>query len=76
MLDVTDVPDVALGNVATFIGSQGETTITAEEYAAVMGSIALEATTALTARVPRCYRAAAMSSAPGGREDTPASACK
>ncbi len=75
MLDVTDVPDVALGNVATFIGSQGESTITAEEYAAVMGSIALEATTALTARVPRCYRAAAMSSAPGGCEDAPVSAC-
>ncbi|MGQ9896807.1 MAG: alanine racemase [Acidobacteriota bacterium] len=56
MLDVTDVPEAALGQVATFIGSQGEATLTAEEYAAAMGSIALESTTALTSRVPRCYR--------------------
>jgi alanine racemase len=61
MLDVTDVPNVTLGDVATFIGRQGETTITAEEYAAVMGSIALEATTALTARLPRWYRPATYS---------------
>lgn len=69
MLDVTDVPDVALGDVATFIGKQGDATITAEEYAAVMGSIALEATTALTARVPRYYRTAARPAASGGQEN-------
>lgn len=56
MLDVTDVPDVALGDIATFIGAQGEASISAEDYAAIMDTIALEATTALTARVPRRYR--------------------
>ncbi len=55
MLDVTDIPDVALGDVATFIGAQGGATISAEAYAAAMGTIALEATTALTARVTRHY---------------------
>ncbi|OYT73821.1 MAG: alanine racemase [Chloracidobacterium sp. CP2_5A] len=55
MLDVTEVPDVALGDVATFIGAQGAAVISAEDYAAVMDTIALEATTSLTARVTRRY---------------------
>ncbi len=55
MLDVTEVPEVALGDVVTFIGAQGEAVISAEDYAAVMNTIALEATTSLTARVTRRY---------------------
>ncbi|MCS7080387.1 MAG: alanine racemase [Chloracidobacterium sp.] len=55
MLDVTDIPEATLGDVATFIGAQGEAVISAEEYAAVMDTIALEATTSLTARVTRRY---------------------
>lgn len=55
MLDVTEIPDAALGDVATFIGAQGRVAVSAEDYAAAMDTIALEATTALTARVTRRY---------------------
>jgi alanine racemase len=55
ILDVTDVAGAELGDVATFIGRQGAAEISAEEYAATVGTIALEATATISARVPRCY---------------------
>ncbi len=56
MLDVTDVPGVELGDLATLIGEQDGLAISAEEYAASIGTIALEAATTLSRRVPRKYR--------------------
>jgi alanine racemase len=56
MLDVTDVPGVELGDLATLIGEQDGLTIPAEEYAASIGTIALEAATTISRRVPRKYR--------------------
>lgn len=61
-VDVTDLPGVAVGDEAMLLGSQsfdGRTeTITAEEIAGWMGSIAWEVLTNISRRVPRFYREA------------------
>jgi alanine racemase len=54
-LDVTDVPGVATGDVATLIGTDGSQTITAEELAAACGTIGYEIVARLPAHVPRTY---------------------
>ncbi|MBK8937726.1 MAG: alanine racemase [Polyangiaceae bacterium] len=60
-IDVTDVPDVRLGEEVVFLGSQdagpGATaTITAEEIAELAGTIPWEVVTSISRRVPRFYR--------------------
>jgi len=59
-VDVTDVPGAEIGDEVVLLGSQkyGERTdtITAEEIAGWMGSIAWEALTNISRRVPRFYR--------------------
>lgn len=55
MVDVTDIPDVALHDEAVIIGRQGEAEITAEEIAALAGTINYEILCGITARVPRAY---------------------
>jgi alanine racemase len=59
-IDVTDVPGAEIGDDVVLLGSQryGERTgtITAEEIAEWMGSIAWEALTNISRRVPRFYR--------------------
>ena len=55
-LDVTGVPDVAVGDVATLIGSQGEERITAEEVAVWSGTISYEVLTSIGPRVERVYK--------------------
>ncbi len=61
-IDVTDVPGASIGDEVVLLGSQshGEDsdTITAEEIATWMGSIAWEVLTAISRRVPRFYRQA------------------
>jgi alanine racemase len=52
-LDVTDVPDVSLGDVATLIGRDGEQVITAEEVAEWSGTISYEVLTSIGPRVER-----------------------
>jgi alanine racemase len=42
MVDVTDVPDVAVGDVATLLGSDGDERVSAEQLAAWMGTIHYE----------------------------------
>ncbi|MEI7833537.1 MAG: alanine racemase [bacterium] len=55
IIDVTDVPEVKVGDTAVLIGSQGTQSITAWEVGLGMGSIAYEALVNLGARLPRVY---------------------
>lgn len=53
MIDVTAVPEAAVGDEAVLIGRQGSDEITAAELAGLAGTIPYEITTAISARVPR-----------------------
>lgn len=53
VVDVTGVADVAAGDVATFIGAEGEEEILVDEAAAQVGTISYEVLTGLTPRLPR-----------------------
>ena len=55
-VDVTDVPGVALGDVATLIGRDGEQVITAEEVAEWSGTISYEVLTSIGTRVERRHK--------------------
>lgn len=55
-IDVTDVPEAAVGDEVVLIGSQQSETITAEELASKIGTISYEVLCAVGARVPRVYR--------------------
>jgi alanine racemase len=55
MVDVTDVPDVAADDEVVLIGCQGEEEITADEVAALAGTISYEILCSISARVPRLY---------------------
>ncbi|GAC1507982.1 MAG: hypothetical protein NVS1B3_08840 [Candidatus Dormibacteraceae bacterium] len=54
-LDVTDIPGVQVGDVATLIGPDGDERITAEEVGEWSGTISYEALTSLGSRVERRY---------------------
>lgn len=54
-VDVTDVPGVEVGDVATLIGRDGDQLITAEEVAGWSGTISYEVLTAIGPRVVRRY---------------------
>jgi len=54
--DVTDIDGVAVGDVATLIGQDGEERITAEDVGRWSGTISYEVLTSLGARVERVYR--------------------
>jgi alanine racemase len=60
MIDVTDVPGVALRDEVVVLGSQegphGKDMIAAEEIAGQAGTIAWEVLTSISRRVPRFYR--------------------
>jgi len=56
MVDVTDIPEVQVGDVATLIGSDGEAMITADEVAEQAGTISYEILCSLSRpRLPRLY---------------------
>lgn len=55
-LDVTDVPGVARGDVATFIGRDGSEQISCEEFAARCGTITNEVLSRLGKRLPKVWR--------------------
>jgi len=55
MLDVTDVPDVQIGDVVTLLGSADGDTITANELAGWAETIPYEITCRVSPRVPRVY---------------------
>ena len=55
MIDVTDIEGVSTGDEAVLIGSQGGDEISADEMAALLGTINYEVTCAISKRVPRVY---------------------
>jgi len=55
MIDVTDVPKLEIGDVATIIGRQDNNEITADEVAKLCGTISYEVFCAIGKRVPRIY---------------------
>ena len=56
MLDVTGVKDVSTGDPVVLIGDQDGCRISAEEIAALTGTISYEITCGIDRRVPRIYR--------------------
>lgn len=55
MIDVTDIPEVKVGDEVVIIGTQGEEKITAAEIAHLCNTINYEITTCISQRVPRIY---------------------
>lgn len=55
-IDVTDIPDAALGDEVVLLGRQGDEEVSAEEIAAKTGTISYEVFCGVSARVPRVYR--------------------
>ncbi len=66
-LDITDVPDAALGDEVILIGSAGKDRISAEDIAAELGTISYEVTCGLSQRVPRVYCDAGLADATKNR---------
>lgn len=56
LIDVTDVPNVALDEYVTLLGSEGDAVITAEDLGELAGTISYEITCGVSHRVPRVYR--------------------
>ena len=55
MVDVTDIPDVALDDKVILIGRSGDEVISVEEMAAITGTINYEVVCGLSRRIPRAY---------------------
>lgn len=56
MVDVTDIPGVAVGDVVTLLGEDGGARISAEDVAGWIGTINYEVTTRINERIPRIAR--------------------
>lgn len=56
IVDVTDLPDVAVGDIATILGAQGAERITVTDFCSWSDCIPWEALCSLTQRVRRVYR--------------------
>ncbi len=57
IVDATELPDLEVGMLATFIGEQGGERICVEEFSAWSGQIPWECYTSITKRVQRVYKA-------------------
>ncbi|MBC7928947.1 MAG: alanine racemase [Rubrivivax sp.] len=55
LVDVTDVPDIEVGDRVTLLGADGELTVNAEDIAQTIGTLSYEVTCGVSARVPRVY---------------------
>lgn len=55
MVDVTDIPDVRMGDEVVLFGRQGDTVLPVEEVAGLLGTINYEITCGITKRIPRVY---------------------
>src|SRR5579859_3816138 len=55
MVDVTDVPGVSLGDVATVYGTSGDDVLLANRVARTIGTVTSDLLCAVSARVPRFY---------------------
>jgi len=56
MVDVTDIPNVSVGDRVILMGGQGKDKITAEEIAEKINSISYEVLCSIGKRVPRIYK--------------------
>jgi alanine racemase len=56
LLDVTDVPGVALNDRVTLLGEDDGLSVTAEDIAKTAGTLSYEITCGISARVPRFYQ--------------------
>lgn len=56
LIDVTDVPNVAIDDYVTLLGREGDAVITAEDLGELAGTISYEITCGISNRVPRIYR--------------------
>jgi alanine racemase len=65
MVDVTDLPEVQVGDEAVLIGRQGTEEITADEVAEAQGTISYEVLCRIAPRVPRAYLPASEAGRPG-----------
>ncbi|MEQ1642512.1 MAG: alanine racemase [Pyrinomonadaceae bacterium] len=54
-IDVTDIPDAAVGDEVTIIGSDGDSRILAEDLSRIVDTISYEITCGIGPRVPRIY---------------------
>jgi alanine racemase len=55
MLDVTDVPDAAIGDIATVYGTDGKNTYPANAIARSIGTVTSDLISGVSRRVPRFY---------------------
>ena len=55
MVDVTDVPSVSLGDIATIYGTDGDDVVRANRVARTIGTVTSDLLCAVSARVPRFY---------------------
>jgi alanine racemase len=55
VVNITDVPDVRAGDVATLVGTDGEFEISLDDVAGAAGTISYEVLTGLTPRLPRVW---------------------
>lgn len=55
MVDVTDIPDVKIGDEVTLIGKEGQTEISVDELAEIAGTINYEIVCDLGKRIPRVF---------------------
>ncbi len=56
MVDVTDIPDAQMGDTAILLGSDGAETLTADDMAALTGTIGYEIVCDISERVPRIIK--------------------
>ncbi len=66
-VDVTDLPDVRLGDTATLLGADGKRRIRAEEIADLAGTIPYEVLCSIGKRVKRVYIGASSPAGSTGR---------
>lgn len=55
MVDITDIPDVEIENIVTLIGREGDCQITADDMAAICGTISYEILCNISKRVVRTF---------------------
>lgn len=55
MVDVTDIPDIKIGDEVIIFGSDGNNTITVESVAQLLGTINYEVVCSVGKRIPRAY---------------------
>jgi len=55
VVNITDVPEVRAGDVATLVGTDGEFEISLDDVAGAAGTISYEVLTGLSPRLPRVW---------------------